>query len=225
MISKIKCIVLFAILFPCTTANEEDRNARAFSGIKDKLHEMRREVHNLHREIKTDLGHSSNAIYHLEESLAQAFDSAQDIAKSIHQKPTPLIGELTKRHVIREIAGQILQVIGTYGLLIFLGSISYYAVTGLFVSGGLLATFFISIPALLTSALFFPPLLIMLELMFGLSYLMGSMSIDAMIAAFNSFGFFMMHPLMLEYVGMATLAIGMLSSLFQYRRKSPEFRY
>lgn len=216
---------IFGIFLASAFSAEENDRSREFSTIQQKLDDLRREVHHLHNEIKNDIGHGSNAVFHLEESLTQAFNSAKDVAKNIHSIPTPRVGDLTKRHILRELVGQILQVIGIYGLLVFIGGISYYVLTGLFLSGGLMVTLLYSIPVLLASALFFPPLFIMLEGLFGLSYIMGYMSVEALLATINSFGFFMMHPLMLEYVGLATLAAALLSSLMQYHRKPSHFRY
>ena len=201
-----------------TVNNLAAHHSRAFSTIQDKLQELRYEVNQLHNNIKKEMGHASDAVVHLEESLAQASDSAKDVSQSISSRPSPLVGGHAKRHVIREIIGIFLQIIGTYGILLVLGAVSYYCMTSLFVSGGIFVTIIRSLPSLFASALYFPPLLIMIIAMFDLSYVMSALSIGTLLRAVDSFGAIMNHPLWLEKIGLLTLFVGTVSSIIQLNK-------
>ena len=211
-------IVGLLLALPCALGTEA-AHTKDLSAVEKKLSALRQEVSELHSTIIRDHGKSSDTVTHLLESLKQAEDGAKDAARGLHRPPTPAVGTHARFHIVHEVIASILQVIGIYGLLLCLASISYYCVAGLFISGSLFAAFLTSIPALFTSALFFPPLLIFVELLFGMSYLMSVLSFSGFEAAIDFFGTALVHPHLLEYMGVVTLLVGALNLLIRHTAK------
>lgn len=213
------CVIVGVLLaLPCALGSAS-AHTRGLSAVESKLFALRQEVSDIHSNIIRDHGKSSETVAHLLESLKQAEDGARDAAGGLHRPPTPSVGTHARFHIVHQIIGSILQVIGIYGLLVCLGSISYYCLAGLFISGSLFAAFLSSIPALFTSALFFPPLLIFIELLFGMSYFMNILSFNGFKAAIDLFGMMLVHPVHLEYMGLVTLLVGALNLFIRHTAK------
>jgi hypothetical protein len=108
----------------------------------------------------------------------------------------------------------ILQFIGLYGVTVAFGSLIYSFIGGLLISGGFLTTFLAFLPYLFSSALAFPPLFILFEAFFGLSYVIGLFSWFGLTSLVDGLGFLLLNPQILEQIGILTLVMGLITSFF-----------
>jgi hypothetical protein len=189
-----------------------EKHQQTFLSIQSKLKLLKDEAHKLSSMMKDAIG-QNDAMDHMLESMTQAEDSFRHILEENMKVNTPTIGSQAKTHVVREIVSTILQFIGLYGVTITFGSLVYSLIGGLLVSGGFLTTSFAFLPTLFSSALVFPPLLILFEVFFGLSFVVGMFSWFGLTTLFDSYTLLLLNPQILEQIGIFTLVLGLVSSL------------
>ena len=187
------------------------KNQHQFLSIQSKLKLLKDEAHKLSSMMKDTIG-QNDAMDHMLESMTQAEDSFRHILEENMKVNTPAIGSQAKTHVVREIVSTILQFIGLYGVTITFGSLLYSFFGGLLVSGGILTTSLAFLPSLFSSALVFPPLLILFEVFFGLSFVVGIFSWFGLTTIIDSYAFLLLNPQLLEQIGIFTLVLGLASS-------------
>jgi hypothetical protein len=147
--------------------------------------------------------------------MTQAEDSFRHILEQNMKVQSPAIGSQAKTHVIREVVSTILQFIGLYGVTITFGSLVYSFVGGLLVSGGFFTTSLAFLPTMFSSALVFPPLLILFEVFFGLSFVVGWFSWFGLTALIDSYALLLLNPQIMEQIGIFTLVLGLVSSFLK----------
>lgn len=187
------------------------KHQNKFLSIQSKLKLLKDEAHKLSTMMKDTIG-QNDAMDHMLESMTQAEDSFRHILEENMKVNTPAIGSQAKTHVVREIVSTILQFIGLYGVTITFGSLLYSLFGGLLVSGGILTTSLAFLPSLFSSALVFPPLLILFEVFFGLSFVVGIFSWFGLTTLIDSYAFLLLNPQLLEQIGIFTLVLGLASS-------------
>jgi hypothetical protein len=218
--SLLHCLYLLSFAFgPISAAHEEQVVEKTnhlqsphWKSLQSKLELLSNEAKHLSSNIKDNFG-QNDLIDHMMESFAQAEDSLRQIVENNIQVDSPVIGAQAKRHIVREVVSTILQIVGLYGVTVTFGSMVYSFLGGLIVSGGFLSTSFAFLPFLFSSALAFPPMLLLIEAFFGLSFIVGSFSWIGLTTLIDGFGFLLLNPQILEQIGIFTLIMGLISSL------------
>lgn len=227
-------IIFFTLLHFITSSSPSSSSipisneySSKFLNIQTKLKLLKNEAELIYSELKSsnkDIENNQNenknqneneAILHMLESLHQAEHSLYNVIGSIQKNSNPIIGNQAKRHIIREVVSTILQFIGLYGITITFGSLVYYFINGLLLSGGFLTTSLAFIPSLYSSAIIFPPILLLIEVFFGLSFIIGIFSWLGISSIIDSYSYLLLHPQSLEQIGAFTLILGLISSLFK----------
>lgn len=186
-----------------------------FTNFQTKIKKMKNEAELIYSQLKSDIGGENNAMLYMIQSLNQAEHSLQDVIGTIKESSKPVVGSQVQHHIVREIVSTILQFIGLYGITITFGSLVYYFINGLILSGGFLTASFAFIPSLYSSSIMFPPILLLIEAFFGFSFIIGIFSWLGLSSIVDSYGYLLLHPQALEQIGMFTLLLGVLSSLFK----------
>lgn len=202
-----------------TSTNKDKTNLndhhlhQQLSAIRSNLQKLKAEANVLSQGIHAKVG-QNDAVDHMIESLTQAEDSIRHLIENDMKVVSPIIGPQAQRHIIRDVVRTILQFIGLYGITITFGYLLYSFVGGILVSGGFLTASLAFFPTLFTSSLAFPPMFLIFEVLFGLSFVVGLFSWFGLTTAIESFGLLLLDPIALEQVGIFTLIMGLISSLF-----------